>query len=236
MAMQKNKIDWSEKEKAKCFDKLAELYYFGNFGTAPKAEIDLLMFSFYLDRLGDNGKPIDDYVISKQLGILQTNVRQLKKKKQLKYPRTDYNWQDVFVEYAKNAALKNGEIVINVPDPNVQIELEHEIEELGYVYDCSLNSKLIRLSPSVFVELLIRIENGSFDRNDKKTKELEKKYYSLLNEKYRSDNGAQSEITKENLKDKLRSMDFGALIEAFGDLLPGSTLIKPLLSFFNSNK
>ncbi len=37
--------------KARAFEKLAKLYYYGNFGTQSKSEIDLLMFSEYLDRV-----------------------------------------------------------------------------------------------------------------------------------------------------------------------------------------
>lgn len=38
-------------DKAEAFDKLAEMYYYSNFGTASKTEIDTLMFSLYLEQI-----------------------------------------------------------------------------------------------------------------------------------------------------------------------------------------
>lgn len=79
--------EFTDEEKIKNFDKLAEHYYNTNFGTVPKSDIDLLMFSFYLDHLiiecSDKDFVLDynkasDYVISKTLGITQQKVKNLK--------------------------------------------------------------------------------------------------------------------------------------------------------------
>ena len=62
-----------DKSKAKAFDLLAENFYHQNFSTMAKAEIDLLMFSIYLDRIRAQSKEPEkvsgDYALSKVLGI-----------------------------------------------------------------------------------------------------------------------------------------------------------------------
>ena len=77
-------------DKTKAFDTLAELFYDRNFATASKSEIDLLMFSFYLDATitayTNEQNVLDytqasDYHIGQQLGITQEKVRNLKVKK-----------------------------------------------------------------------------------------------------------------------------------------------------------
>ncbi|MCD7727220.1 MAG: hypothetical protein LUH57_02605 [Ruminococcus sp.] len=49
----KEKYDYlfSSADKVKAFDKLAEKYYFANFGSTSKSDLDTLMFSFYIERI-----------------------------------------------------------------------------------------------------------------------------------------------------------------------------------------
>lgn len=143
--MAKNEILnlWTQEEKAKKFDEIALNYYNVNFGNFSKSQIDLLMFSIYLDKLIETNQNFDDYSLSKQLGIVQSSIRQLKKKKQLIYPR-DYKWYEAFLEYCQNAQFdKSDRIVINIPDPNVYIELQNAIEEIGGYVEVQLNSILL---------------------------------------------------------------------------------------------
>ncbi len=54
--MKTNEFDiskMSEHKKAKAFDKIADLFYKQNFGTTSKSEIELLMFSFFMDEMID---------------------------------------------------------------------------------------------------------------------------------------------------------------------------------------
>ena len=37
--------------KAKAFDQIEEKYYFGNFGSVEKSDLDVLMFSIYIERI-----------------------------------------------------------------------------------------------------------------------------------------------------------------------------------------
>ena len=39
--------------KAKAFDQIAEKYYFGNFGSVGRSNLDVLMLSIYIERILD---------------------------------------------------------------------------------------------------------------------------------------------------------------------------------------
>jgi hypothetical protein len=68
---QYNELFSSESEKAKAFDKIAEQYYYGNFGRMQKADFETLIFSLYLDRILDKSEQnmlsYSDYTLSKYL-------------------------------------------------------------------------------------------------------------------------------------------------------------------------
>ena len=76
--------------KARAFDMLAEKYYYSNFGTASKSDIDVLMFSLYIEQILDKGQDdfsaYSDYTLSKQLGITQAKICNLKVKKSFCIP------------------------------------------------------------------------------------------------------------------------------------------------------
>ena len=85
----------TDKKKADAFDRIAEKYYFNNFGTFSKSEIDLLMFDIYLEQSIINNKlntnlvnynAVSDYKMARNLGITPQRIRNLKIKKQYVYP------------------------------------------------------------------------------------------------------------------------------------------------------
>lgn len=43
----------TKEEKASAFDKIAERYYFANFGTMSKSDLETLLFSIYLEQILD---------------------------------------------------------------------------------------------------------------------------------------------------------------------------------------
>lgn len=80
-------VNFEDTDKAQCFDKLAAHFYNANFGQMSKADIELLMFDFYLCKMIDEHKSADgsidynecsNYKISQDLGITQQRVRNLK--------------------------------------------------------------------------------------------------------------------------------------------------------------
>lgn len=148
-----------EKTKIEAFDKIAELYYDRNFGSTAKADFDVLMFSLYLDQIlkasEEDMESYSDYALSKQLGITQAKVRNLKIKKELKYPYKDFDWRKSFARVCKNAYYVNEKINIHISDPNLFIELKHFVETLHRDVEITLNPSLFVVSVDVFIELLL---------------------------------------------------------------------------------
>ena len=64
---------FSQKDKAEAFDEIAKRYYFANFGTMSKSDLETLLFSIYIERILDvdqeNLELYSDYTLSKQLGV-----------------------------------------------------------------------------------------------------------------------------------------------------------------------
>ena len=110
--------------KAKAFDQIAEKYYFGNFGSVGKSDLDVLMFSIYIERIlnksQDNFSTYSDYTLSKQLGITQTRISNLKVKKELQYPYEDFNWRKRLADISQNAIYDEGRIKLHIPIPRNQ--------------------------------------------------------------------------------------------------------------------
>ena len=172
--------------KSKCFDELKALYYNKNFGTTPKAEIDLLMFRFYLeDKIAENldddnvvdYSKISDFKIAKELGLTPQKVKNLKIKVQMKYPNTGgFDWQKSFrkiLANSKNLTVENGYIKISIPDPNVKMELEEFLNDRGTFANYELNSKLLSIKKSDF-SLIFDLCDIKKDEQKKFEKELRK--------------------------------------------------------------
>ncbi|MBQ4630954.1 MAG: hypothetical protein IJB70_08235 [Clostridia bacterium] len=214
----------SIQEKAELFDIISEKFYNSNFGSSSKSQIDLMMFSLYLDKLIEKGEEYDDYTISKQLGILQSNVRMLKKKKQLIYPR-EYKWYDAFWEYNKSAFLDStGKIVINIPDPNVHMELEHTIEQFGGYIDTQLNPKLLKIEPCHYINLIIKIYEYENKYDRKVSEKFEEQFINALNKKFNKNNDIESKITKKNFTKQIKEQGVQSVLSVLYDCIPSGTI------------
>jgi hypothetical protein len=161
-------VEFTKEEKAGFFDKIAECFYHNNFGQLSKSEMDLMMFHFYLEKLiSDNVNPdgtIDyrkcsDYKISKDLGITQQRVRNLKVKNQLTYPM-EYDWKRALATLTENARYdkSTGKVVLNIPDPNLYLEIQNFIEDQGAYIEKQLNSKVLQIRAEYYIELIINLE------------------------------------------------------------------------------
>ena len=156
----------TDKEKAEAFDKLASEYYFMNFGMMGKSNIDVLMFSIYIEQiLKKNGtavfKNYSDYSLSKYLGITQSKISNLKVKKELLYPYEDFDWKSSFASITKNAVYEDGKIKLLIPDKNLFIELKNAIEENGGFIEIQLTSNLLQVRLPFFVDLLLAVSDES---------------------------------------------------------------------------
>ena len=130
---------FTNEEKIEIFDKLSTLFYKQNFGRVSKSDIEAFMFHCYYEKLVENSKTendvIDynkcsDYVISKELGITQQKVKNLKIKDQLLYPSTR-DWKKDFAQLTQFATYDEitHRISLNIPDPNLYLEIQNYIEE-----------------------------------------------------------------------------------------------------------
>ena len=168
----------SPEKKAKAFDKLARNYYQGNFGSMSKSDIDVLMFSIYLEEILERSEEdistYSDYTLSHQLGITQSRVSNLKQKKQLQYPYDRFKWQTAFERCCKNARPDGGKIKINLRDINLFYELKNQIDENGGYVETSLTRNLLIISPSDFFTLTESIMTDE-EKNELK-KEIRKQY------------------------------------------------------------
>ena len=189
--MEKNKSYeelFAEFDKTDAFDRIAELFYNKNFSSASKSEIELLMFDFYMKALikkykDDETGIIDyntcsDYRIAKDLGITQEKVRNLKIKKEARYPE-DYDWKKSllslkeFVRYDENSQ----KIIIPMPDPNLYLEIKNSIEENGGYIEVRRSGNYLQIRPEYYVILI-------YDTSNEKEKEkLIKEVVKVLNKK-----------------------------------------------------
>ena len=169
-------IDSNEREKykAEAFDKIAEMYYCENFGTASKSELDLLMFSIYMETLIKKYSDIDntldynacsDYKIAKKLGVTQERVRSLKVKKQARYPH-DFDWRKSLKKLENNIVYDESKKRIIIPsrDPNLYYEIMNFIEENGGYIEIQKGTNYLQMRPDYFFMLLYQATVSEKDK------------------------------------------------------------------------
>ena len=162
-------ISFTDSEKIAMFDEIASHFYEANFGQASKADIEMMMFNFYIKKIIEDNQEQDgtidynkcsDYKISKDLGITQQRVRNLKVKNQLINP-IDFKWEKSFAKLVENAKFENQKVIISIPDPNLFYEIQNFLEEQGAYIDKQLNSKLLVIREEYFADLLVALEPDS---------------------------------------------------------------------------
>lgn len=169
-------VQFTEKEKAAHFDELAMHFYEQNFGTFSKSDTELLMFRFYLEKLiqtnqNDNGtidyNKCSGYKISKDLGITQQRVRNLKVKNHLAKP-IKFDWQKSLAGLLPNARhdKRTGKISIPIPDPILRLEIENYLNESGGFSEPCLKSDLLQIRPEYYIELQMEALKQEDDRKE----------------------------------------------------------------------
>lgn len=159
---------FDDNEKISCFDRIASHFYSRNFGQMSKSDIELMMFDIFMKKMikdnRDTNGTIDyskcsDYRISQELGITQQKVKNLKVKSQLVYP-VDYDWKLALAKLIKNARFdkQTQKVTLNIPDPNLYLEIRNFIEEQGAYVEVQLNSKILQLRAEDFVDLALVLE------------------------------------------------------------------------------
>lgn len=114
------------------------------FGSFSKADFEVLMFTIYLDSLPN--VPIYDYIISQQLGITESKVRNLRIKSQLLYPKKIY-WEEALASAIKTGSYneKDNSITITIEDPSCHARIRYEIESSCGTAGLNLNSKQLTI-------------------------------------------------------------------------------------------
>lgn len=153
-----------KKKKAEYFDKIAQLFYAQNFGAANKSEIELLMFSIFLDEMIEHNcneenvldyKECSDFKLGKMLGIPQEKVKTLKIKKQARYPK-EFKWQKSFlsIKEAIRYDVEKKKIIIPVTDPNLYLSIRNFIEENNGYIEIQRGTNILQMRPEHFFSLL----------------------------------------------------------------------------------
>lgn len=161
-------VKFTPEEKIKYFDQIAARYYERNFGQVSKADMELLMFHFYLEKMIENCCAEDgtvdynqcsDFKISKELGITQQRVRNLKVKKQLAFP-VEFDWKISLARLTKNARFDpdTHKVTLSIPDPNLYLEIQNFIEEQGAYIEKQLNGKVLQLRAEYYIDLILMME------------------------------------------------------------------------------
>ena len=173
-------VSFSDPEKIEMFDEIASHFYEANFGQSSKVDIELMMFNFYIKKMIRDNQEQDvtidynkcsNYKISKDLGITQQRVRNLKVKNQLINP-IEFKWEKAFAKLVKNAKYEHQKVIISIPDPNLFYEIQNFLEEQGAYIDKQPNSKLLVIRVEYFIDLLVSLEP---EHNRKEVvKEIEK--------------------------------------------------------------
>lgn len=177
----------SIESKATAFDKIAEMFYDKNFSSATKSEIELQMFSIYMDatikRCEHENGTIDynacsDYEMGKELGIPQEKVRTLKIKKQARYP-VEFDWKKSLLSVKDSVRYDKGKnkIIIPTRDPNLYNEIRNYIEDHGGYIEIKRSGNYIQIRPEHYFMLIYEGLGENDQRKCRKelVKELQKR-------------------------------------------------------------
>ena len=162
------RVMFTDSEKIACFDEIAAHFYACNFGHFSKTDMELLMFHFYMEKMIAANQRTDgtidyntcsDYKISRDLGITQQKVRNLKVKNHLERP-ISFDWKAALSRLMENARYDShtGRVILNIADPILYEEIQNAIEENGGYVDKQRNGKVLQLRAEYFIDLAMLLE------------------------------------------------------------------------------
>ena len=204
----------NEESKAKAFDKIAEKYYYSNFGTISKTDLETLLFSIYFDRVLEKNESdiwaCSDYNLSKQLGITQSKVSSLKVRKELIYPSENKSWRKSLEIISKNAYYDDGKIVLYIPDRNLYLELKNAIEVGGGFVETQLTTNLLKVRLPYFLDLMVSVS----DEKDRDSLRNE------IKEKIAEQNIDVEDISKQPFGILLREQSADMILDLIASCIP----------------
>lgn len=162
---------------ARNFYKLARRYYSRNFGTFPKAEIDMLMFEFAHEAMSDKST----LEMAMQLGITPNRVEGYLEKMDLREKELgDADWwtivKDVLTK--SKAHYEHGKIYYVLTSRFLKHRLSEALDRGGYFHDYSFHSRALVVPSSAFLSVVLDIyfrEKGAPDK-ELAFKEFEKAF------------------------------------------------------------
>lgn len=207
------KASFAEAFEKRCEE--AELFS-RRFGMFSKTDYEVLLFTVFMDSYDGE---VSDHGISKQLGLTESRVRNLRIKSQLLYPK-EIVWRDELVQALDKGFFNSTTmtITVTIEDPSAQLAIKYEVEKaLGNVL-LTLNPKHLCLPVGSYVILATELEE------DPDTV-LEK-----LNSIWQRDMKMSSKISKESLlkqiwKSKEELISISELIAAGNSLFSYGGLI-----------
>ena len=219
-------MKFSNEEKIRVFDLIANEYFNKNFGSMSKSDYETLLFSEYVNHCIDSNEKYDDYTLSKALGITQTRIRALKERKELKYPYIENQWKLKFIEALKYLKYdkQSHQVKVYIEDVNLLNEVRHHINSKGWYDEYSLNRNLLVMSVDGFIEVFTDESDLSLVLDGevkKKVKGLNNKESSLIE--------FANNFTKEGLKDFAKSASIEAIKNLVG-IIPGGNIVAVLLN------
>lgn len=172
--------------KDEFLEKVSKLFFDKNFGSKTKTEIELLVFSFYLeaakkvaliDGAVDENK-ISDYKLGYDLGITPTRVRNLKLKTELQLSN-DFKWEDELIKVLmipQNIRLDGDYLKITIRSRCLFYAVEDWVEDNGKTLNISLNPKELKIFKTDFYKLMNELCLIDDEQNKKSLAALKMKF------------------------------------------------------------
>ncbi len=214
------------------------------FGTVPKSEIDLILFTALLKYSDENVD--NDYELSKYLQITQRQISNLKEKASVKYLQiTSEEAISIFLDKANSAKLDDKYIEIPINNIAVKNEIEAILDKNDILLQSQLNPKIFRLRVDDFFELIILFESILNRTDNKET--AENRVIEVLKGAASKNKEAMGKISKQEndlltiskktLKEGLVKGGFSLLIDLLTSLIPGGAFIsEPIKKLFDTFK
>ncbi|WP_270326535.1 hypothetical protein [Enterococcus malodoratus] len=160
------------------------------------------------------------------MGITQSRVRNLKIKKELVYPEQNYNWKEQFLNLISFAQYdeQTKKIIMNIPDPNLQIEIENHIEQRGLFIERQLNSKLLQIRVEYFIELVISLDENI--SQDKLVENMKAQISEL--------SSVDKKIMKKGFGKVIKEKGISA-IELLAAIVTIAPAVQPIIAMINQN-
>ena len=154
--------DFTDEEKLEAFEDIAVQYFYRNFGSLTKTDFETMLFKIYLRHLKRSHLTTDDYSISRDLGITQSKVRNMKLRIELRDTEPSaVSWEEEFAACVRTAIYddKKRLVKVMVPEVTVMMELRHFMEVNRWYDEYQLNPKLFQCPIDFFLPLCEKI-NG----------------------------------------------------------------------------